>query len=237
MQAQAQPKSARVLIVDSQPLVRYGLAQLLHSQTDLCLCGETGGMLSARAYAADLHPDLVVLGLKITGGDGFDLIKEFHGSHRSLPILVLADYEDAQLAERVLRAGARGFVTKREPIETVLGAIRTVLSGEMAISPKIAIVVLRRFLQTSPQAEGKGIEQLTDREFQVLQLLGSGMATRMIAVELKLSFKTIETHRENIKRKLGLHDASALVHFATNWLNSHSQAQPSSPLEGAVTGS
>jgi DNA-binding NarL/FixJ family response regulator len=115
----------------------------------------------------------------------------------------------------------------------VLEAIRAVLRGEMAVSPKIALVVLRRFFQASPHSQGKGIEQLTDREFQVLQLLGAGMATRMIAVELKLSFKTIETHRENIKRKLGLADAPALVHFATNWLNRQSETRGAS-LEAAL---
>ena len=208
-------------MVDDHPLVRNGLIRLISNQRDLACCGEAGTVAEAQAAIAKHKPDLVILDLRLKGGDGLELIKSLKSQIPDLPILILSQYDAPLYIERALRAGALGYVIKDQAAEEVLKAIRTVLSGQVYLTRGMAALLLHKFVGSPPQALRSGVEPLTDRELHVLQLLGAGMSTREIAEELNLSFKTIETHRENMKRKLGLRGAAALVHYASEWSREH----------------
>lgn len=208
---------ARVLIVDDHPMVRDGLIRLISQHGDLACCGEAGSVSEALSAVTTQKPDLVILDLRLKGGDGLELIKSLLGLFPELRILILSQYEAPLYAERALRAGALGYVVKEQAAEEILGAIRTVLAGEVYLTRGMAALLLHKFVGTPKGSTRGGTEQLTDRELHVLHLLGAGLSTREIAGELKLSFKTVETHRENIKRKLRLPNAAALVHYATQW--------------------
>jgi DNA-binding NarL/FixJ family response regulator len=208
---------ARILIVDDHPMVRDGLVRLIGQHGDLACCGEAGSVPEAMSAVAMQKPDLVILDLRLKGGDGLELIKSLLAQHPELRILILSQYEAPMYAERALRAGALGYVVKEQAAEEILGAIRTVMAGEVYLTRGMAALLLHKFVGAPKASNQGGAEQLTDRELHVLHLLGAGLSTREIASELKLSFKTIETHRENIKRKLGLQSAAALVHYATQW--------------------
>lgn len=218
-------RKKRVLIVDDQPLLREGLAQLINRQTELVCCGEADGGATAQAAVARLNPDLVILELRLGDADGLELIKSLKARFPRLGVLVLSQYDEPIYAERALRAGALGYVVKQAAAEAILRAIRTVLAGEICVSPRLAAQVLQRLVQAGPKATGGGVDSLTDREPQVFRLTGLGRSSRQIATELNLSFKTVETHRENIKHKLGLHCAADLVRYAAAWL----QGRPSTP--------
>jgi DNA-binding NarL/FixJ family response regulator len=211
----------RILVVDDHPMVRDGLRRLLGQESDLIWCGEAGTVAETHTAVAALKPDLVILDLRLKGGDGLELIKSLKAQHPDLRILILSQYEAPIYVERALRAGALGYVIKEQAAEEILKAIRSVLAGEVYLTRGMAALLLRRFVGLGAKPAEGGIEPLTDRELHVLQLLGTGLSTRQIATELNLSFKTIETHRENIKRKLGLRGAAALIHYATQ----HAQEQ------------
>jgi DNA-binding NarL/FixJ family response regulator len=208
---------ARILVVDDHPMVREGLVRLIAQHKDLMCCGEAGTVGETMAAVSSKRPDLVILDLRLKGGDGLELIKSLKSQFPELRILILSQYEAPLYAERALRAGALGYVVKEQAAEEVLNAIRTVLAGQVYLTRGMAALLLHKFVGVTGKASREGVQNLTDRELHVLHLLGAGLSTREIAAELKLSFKTVETHRENIKRKLGLQGAAALIHYATNW--------------------
>jgi len=207
----------RVLVVDDHPLVRDGLAQLIGRQNDLTCCGAADTVLSAQQAVSREHPDLVILDLRLDKGDGLGLIKTLKSQSHKLRILVLSQLDEALYAERALKAGAHGYLMKEEAAKEVVTAIMTILAGDLYVSKKMSGLILRRMVESASVRPVSGVESLTDRELQVFQMLGAGKSTRQIATELVLSFKTIETHRENIKAKMGLADATALIHEATIW--------------------
>ncbi len=207
---------ARILVVDDHPVVRDGLTRLLSSQADLECCGEASSAAETLKATAKLKPDLLVLDLRLKDGDGLELIKSLKAQWPRLRILVLSQFESKIYVERALRAGALGYVVKEQAAEELLKAMRTVLAGEVYLTRAMAALLLRKFVGAA-STDRTGLELLTDRELHVLHLLGVGMSTREIAIELNLSFKTVETHRENIKRKLGLTTASELIHYAARW--------------------
>jgi DNA-binding NarL/FixJ family response regulator len=207
---------ARILVVDDHPVVRDGLMRLIGSQADLQCCGQAGSAAEALEAIARLKPDLLVLDLRLKDGDGLELIKALKSRWPRLRILVLSQFESKLYVERALRAGALGYVVKEQAAEEILQAMRTVLAGEVYLTRAMGALLLHRFVGAAA-TERSALERLTDRQLHVLQLLSTGMSTREIAAELKLSFKTVETHRENIKRKLGLTTASELLHYAACW--------------------
>jgi DNA-binding NarL/FixJ family response regulator len=224
---------ARIMVVDDHPMVRDGLIRLITQQDDLVCCGQAGTVAETLATISKKQPDLLILDLRLKGGDGLELIKTLMAQYPQLRILILSQYEAPLYVERALRAGALGYVVKEQAAEEVLKAIRAVLAGEIYLTRGMAARFLRRFVGPGANKEdSSGAEPLSDRELHVLQLLGSGLSTREIAAELKLSFKTIESHRENIKRKLGLRNASALVHYATDWCREQLSLPPPSPPPG-----
>ena len=212
-------------------MVRDGLIRLIGQQNDLFCCGEAGTVAETQAAVARHKPDLVILDLRLKGGDGLELIKSLKSQFPDLRILILSQYEAPLYVERALRAGALGYVVKEQAADEVLQAIHTVLGGEVYLTRGMASTLLHKFVGPAPRSTPGTVEPLTDRELHVLELLGSGMSTRQIASELNLSFKTIETHRENIKRKLKLRGASALVHYATEWARQRTSLPPSEVRE------
>jgi DNA-binding NarL/FixJ family response regulator len=210
---------ARILVADDHPLFREGLVQLINRERDLVCCGQADNPAAVQTAVAKEKPDLLVLDLRLKHGDGIEFIKSLTRQFSALPILVLSQHDEMLYAERALRAGARGYVMKEEATDDVLNAIHSILKGELHVSRKMSVVALHKLVAGPAPVQGGGrVERLTDRELQIFQMLGAGLGTRRIAAELHLSFKTVETHRENIKHKMGLRDAASLVRAATQWL-------------------
>lgn len=216
-------KRYRVLIVDDHPLIREGLTAMLSRQDDLKVCGEASDTDSACAQIAKLNPDLVILDMSLKSGTGLDVIKQLRSNKngnadRTTPILVHSMYEDSLYAERVLQAGAMGYVNKQESSDTVLSAIRRVLSGKVYLSPELTQHLLDRSVGRQTQLHGDTLDRLTDRELEIFRLIGEAVPTGKIAERLFVSVHTIETHRENIKKKMGLRNASELSQRAIQWV-------------------
>jgi DNA-binding NarL/FixJ family response regulator len=210
------PPKHRILIVDDHPLFRDGLRRFIEAQPDLTCCGQADSRPTALAALAASRPDLVILDLRLRGEDGADLLGELLRQQPGLRVLILSQKDQAVHAEPLLRAGARGYIMKEEATEELLIAVRTVLLDNLYVGHRLSALVLHRFFRGTP---GDGVaEKLTKRELQVFQFLGSGQGTQEIARQLNLSVKTVEAHRENIKRKLGCADAAELVHAAHQWV-------------------
>lgn len=209
----------RVFIVDDHPIVRQGLAQMINQEEDLLVCGEAEDARHALEAIATLHPDLVLIDLSLKGGSGLDLIKSIKACHAALPMLVVSMHDESLYVERVLRAGARGYIMKQEATETMLHAIRRVLRGEIYVSDKMMTRILGKLVLDAPDAGSSTLERLSNRELEVFRLIGEGHSTRHIAEALHVSIKTVESHRAHIKEKLQLHDTVDLVRHAVQWVD------------------
>jgi DNA-binding NarL/FixJ family response regulator len=207
----------RIVIVEDHPLMCDALARLISSQIDLDCTGFADNTADARRLAGQLKPDLIILDLRLRCGDALDLIKTLRVEEPETNVLVLSHYDELMFAERVLRAGASGYVMKENVAEEILQAVRKVLAGDIYFSDRVATQLARQTLRHKPGWSRNGIEHLSDRELQVFQLISIGVSTGDIAQQFHLSVKTIETHRENIKSKLGLQDAVELNRFAWDW--------------------
>jgi len=211
-----QPQRHRILIVDDHPLYRDGLRRFIEAQPDLVCCGQAENSQTALAAVASRRPDLVILDLRLRGEDGADVLRDLLREQPGLRVLVLSQKDQAVHAEPLLRAGARGYIMKEEATEELLIAVRTVLLGDLYVGPQLSALVLNRFFRGKP---GDGVaDKLTKRELQIFQFLGSGQSTQEIARQLKLSVKTVEAHRENMKRKLGYTGAAELAQAAQQWV-------------------
>jgi DNA-binding NarL/FixJ family response regulator len=210
------PSPARILIVDDHPIVRLGIRQMLAAERDLEVCGEAESADAARKLITSARPDLVIVDLSLAEGTGLDLIRSLRESVPTLPVLVLSMHDEALFAERVLRAGARGYIMKREAITGLVDALRQVLTGRIYVSETMAQAVLERLGQEDTASDNP-LASLTDRELEVFDLIGRGQSTGTIAEQLGVSIKTIETYRSNIKTKLNLKDATDLIRFAATW--------------------
>ena len=206
-----------VLIVEDYPLVREGIVALLNQGRGYVVCGEAGDAESALRMAEEHRPDIVCLDLRLGDVDGFDLIRQMRAIHPSSRILVISMYGEDMYAERSLAAGAVGYIMKSEPPERILEALEEIRKGRVFVSRRISSQVLNR-IKNPGRDPVRGIKVLTDRELQIFQLIGLGYQTRQIAQRLGIGLKTVETHRENIKTKLGLDHAVALVREATVWV-------------------
>lgn len=207
----------RIFALDAHPIVRLGLLRLVEAEDDLEIAGEAGAPGPALAGIEATEPDLVVLDVGLPGHDGLALVRRLREEWPELPVLVLSSLDESVYGARTLRAGARGFVTKREGSGTLLGAIRHVLRGEVYVSDTMKSKLLHEIAGGGP-AGASPVESLSDRELQVFRMIGRGTSTRKVAEELELSVKTIETYRENIKRKLELADATELMYRAVEWV-------------------
>ena len=209
-------KPCKILIVDDHPLIRVGLTALLSRQSDLEVCGEAIDADEAIAQVARLHPDLLILDISLRSGTGLDVIKRLrqgqggNGHPNDAKILVHSMYEDSLYAERVLQAGAMGFVNKAEVPDVLLSAIRRILSGKVYLSPAMTERLLDRAVGHRPQVGIDATEQFTDRELQIFKMIDEAYSTQQIAKALFLSVSTVESHRANIKLKLGVKSAPEL---------------------------
>jgi len=212
------PARTTILIVDDHPVLRRGLTALIESEPDLTVCGEAA-TCAAALEAIRLHPpDLVIVDLALEGSDGLDLIKQMKVRHPEIPALVLTMHDEAVYAERALRAGARGYISKQQLDDTVLVAIRRLLGGEMYLSTRLQARLATKYLGGQTLATDSPLNSLSERELQVFRLIGGGRSTRHVAQTLHLSIKTVESHCANIKRKLRLESATELAHRATQWV-------------------
>jgi DNA-binding NarL/FixJ family response regulator len=212
------PAQRRVLLIDDHPFMRAGLAQLINAQPDLTVCGEAGNPAEAFQSLAKIKPELVLSDLTMPGRSGLEFIKDLKAALPELTVLVVSMHDEVVFAERALRAGARGYIMKEAGGENLLAAIRQVLRGEVYVSPKMSSQILNNLSARRPRGSRSPIEQLTDREFEVFQLIGQGKSTRDIAEQLHLSSKTVDVHRSHIKEKLELRDATALIRHAVRWV-------------------
>lgn len=210
-------KKWRILVVDDHPMMRQGLAQLIGAEPDLAVCGEAENAESALDNLGVLKPDLVLADISLPGKNGLELIKDFQALQPGLPVLVISMHDETLYAERVLRAGGRGYIMKQEGGKKLMLAIRQVLAGKIYVSEKMSSEILEMFSGRRAGTESSPVEKLTDREFEVFQLVGRGKGTREIAAKLHLSVKTVEVHRANIKTKLELNSAAELVRFSVRW--------------------
>ena len=215
-QEQSQKKS-RIVIIEDHPVLCSGLRQLVDNQPDLACVGVADNISDAKRLVAECKPNLTVLDLRLKGGDALDFIKTLRVEHPEVKVLVLSQYDELIFAERVLRAGASGYIMKENATDEVLRALRKVLTGDLYFSERVAAAVVQRMLREKPIASRDGVERLSDREMQVFQLLGASYSAREIAEQFHLSRKTIETHCEKIKHKLSLHNAAELKQFARRW--------------------
>lgn len=207
----------RILVVDDHPMTRYGVIQLINEQSDLLACGEAGDADQALSSIKTTRPDLVLADITLPNKSGLDFIKELRELHPGLPVLVMSMHDESLYAERVLRAGGRGYVMKTEGGGKLLQAIRDVLQGRIYVSGKITAGILESFTRHPNASNPAHPGVLTDREFEVFQLLGQGFSTGQIARRLKLSPKTVGVHRLHIKDKLGLQTGHNLVRQAIQW--------------------
>jgi DNA-binding NarL/FixJ family response regulator len=217
MPAKSKSAAKKVLIVDDHPMMRQGLAQLIDNEPDLKVIAEadTGGQGLDIVVKEKL--DLAVLDISLPDRNGLELIKDIRSVKPELPILIISMHDEALYAERVLRAGARGYIMKQEGGKKLLQAIRQVLTGQIYVSEKMSARILETFSGRKTEQSASPVARLSDREFEVFQLIGQGKGTKEIAQHLNLSVKTVEVHRAKIKEKLGLQTATDLVRYAVRW--------------------
>jgi DNA-binding NarL/FixJ family response regulator len=219
------PSRKKVMLVDDHPMLRAGLAEFINKQPDLEMCGEAGNAAEAMQQLPGFKPDLVLTDITMPGKGGIEFIKDLLALHPALPVLVVSMHDENIYAERVLRAGARGYIMKEAGGENLLAAIRQVLNGQVYVSPGISAKILDSFSARKPRGSSSPIEKLSDREFEIFQLIGQGKSTRDIALQLHLSPKTVEVHRGHIRDKLGLKDSVSLVHNAVKWVEHQDEAR------------
>ena len=215
----ATPARRRILVVDDHPMMREGLRQLIASEPDLEVCCEAEDAATALRSIEEHHADLAIVDISLKESSGLELIKDLRIRRPVLPVLVLSMHDESLYAERVLRAGGQGYLMKHEGGEKIMAAIRHVLSGRIYLSEKMSDRLLGQLAgKRAAPAAGPSVERLTDREFEVFQLIGGGRTTRQIAEKLHVSVKTVEAHRVNIKQKLNLATAPELIRFAVRWV-------------------
>jgi len=213
---------ARILLVEDHWMLRERLAALLNDDPALSVCGEADNIQTALQLCLTLKPDMALVDISLKGSSGLELIKELRAREIDLPILVLSMHEESLYAERVLAAGGQGYITKHENSDALLAAVRTVLSGEVHLSPKMTAGLLKRYSGT--KATTASLHRLADRELEVFQMIGRGSATREIADALGLGVTTVDTYRARIKEKLGIRSTTELQSRAAHWLQENQAA-------------
>jgi DNA-binding NarL/FixJ family response regulator len=211
------PVARRVLIVDDQPIYALGLRVLLDRE-GMGVCGVVDSAPGARAAVKQQNPDAVVIDISLSQGDGIELLRDICAHHPALPVLVLSAHDENIYAARMLAAGADGYVSKHAPDSRVLAALRRILDGGVAVSEQVGNQMIEKLANGASGTSADPIEQLSTRELQVLRLIGKGLSTRETATVLNLSTKTIESHRQRIKRKVNAATSAQFVRFAVTWL-------------------
>ncbi len=211
-------KKERVVIVDDHPMFRERLSELINHELDMEVCGEADDAQEAIRLIRETSPDLAIVDITLKGSSGLELVKSIKALSIVVPVLVLSMHDESLYAERALRAGATGYITKHQATEEVLLAIRRVLSGEIYLSEKMTTVFLKSLSTVGAKSVARSLDRLTDRELQVLEFVGRGYTTRAIADALKLGVATVDTYRARIKEKMNFRNAVELQHFAIRWV-------------------
>ncbi len=214
-------KRARILIVDDHPLVRERLTEIINREADLTVCGEAEDRHDALAAVAAKRPELIIVDLTLKNSDGLELIKDVRARWPKVRMLVVSMHEESLYAERVIRAGALGYITKQEATRRILQAIRRVLAGSIYLNERVASHIIGRLGTRSGAVAATPAELLADRELQVFSLTGAGLNTNEIAARLHIAVKTVETYRARIKEKLKLTRSSELLQQAIAWTHHH----------------
>ena len=215
-----------VLIVDDHPIVRHGLVQLVGHEDDLVVCAEASDATQAIIAVSECKPDIALVDISLGGMNGIELTHDIMSRSPDTQVLILSMHDEVLYAERTLRAGARGYVMKQQSATSLLGAIRHVLAGNIYLSDRMASHILEGLIESSRQDRSVvGVERLSNRELEIYEMIGHGNASTDIAETLRISVKTVESHRGNIKRKLGLHTSTELVQHAVSWTDDHSFAE------------
>jgi DNA-binding NarL/FixJ family response regulator len=215
----------RVLIVDDHPIVRQGLRRMIDPEPDLIVCGEAQSEREARAAIRKLDPDVVIVDISLAQGDGLELVRDVHAQRPELPMLVLSMHDEMIYAERLLAAGASGYIMKQAASDQLIIALRQVLGGGTYLSEALASTLGNQEGERTPLpgASSDPIDRLSNRELQVLSLIGRGLSSREAADALGVSVKTVESHRQSLKRKLNLITNAQLLQYAINWYASRSK--------------
>jgi DNA-binding NarL/FixJ family response regulator len=232
----AKRRAARVLIIDEHPIVREGLRGIIEPEDDLVVCAEADSVRGARVAIKETGPHAIIADITLNQGDGIELVREVRAHHPQLPLLVLSSHDEAIYAERMLSVGASGYMTKQATTEQILRSLRRVIDGGIYVSEVVAANMIRRAAAGGRHVSADPVDRLTNRELQVLHLIGKGMSTRETAHLLNVSMKTIESHRQRIKGKINLRNGTQLVQFAVNWFVAENAGAISrdNPDEGRV---
>jgi DNA-binding NarL/FixJ family response regulator len=206
----------RIVIVDDHPLFRKGLEQLITNSDGFCICGQAGNAAEAMSVIRKIKPDLAIVDLSLPGANGIELIKNIRAEFEKLPVLVLSMHDESLYALRALKAGAQGYIMKQEALENVVVALKQVLSGRPYLSPEMSSKLITNFASGSHEPDPT--DKLSDRELEILELIGKGRDVSEIGEALHISSKTVETHRAHIKEKLNLKNAREVVRFAVQWI-------------------
>jgi DNA-binding NarL/FixJ family response regulator len=206
----------RVLLVDDHPIVREGLRQFINNEPDLFVCGLAGDAAEAMALVSKSAPDLIVTDLSLSGKPGLEFIKDIAVQYPTVPVLVLSIHDEKLWAERALRAGAEGYIMKSQATQKIVAAIRRVLAGGIWVSDDVNAILLQKQIRNRKPTPGSPLDQLSDRELEVFQFIGLGMAVKEIAASLHLSTKTVDVHRDRIREKLRIKSSTELIRYAVS---------------------
>jgi DNA-binding NarL/FixJ family response regulator len=208
----------KVIIVDDHPLFRERLAQLINHEPDMEVTGDADTAKDAIQLIRNTSPDLAIIDITLKESSGLELVKSIKALSIGVPVLVLSMHEESLYAERALRAGATGYITKHQAADEVLAAIRRVLAGEVYLSEKMTSGFLKSLTSAGVRSVSRAVDRLTDRELEVLDLIGRGQTTRQVADKLQLGVATVDTYRARIKEKMNFRNAAELLHFAIRWV-------------------
>jgi DNA-binding NarL/FixJ family response regulator len=209
---------SKILLVDDHPIVREGLAQFINNEPDLAVCGMAADAPVAMELIDAQSPDLVVTDLSLTGRPGLELIKDIAARYPSLPLLVLSIHDETLWAERVLRAGAEGYIMKSQATGRIVAAIHHILGGGIWVSEQINAALLQKQISNRKPLQGSPLDQLSDRELEVFQCIGRGMSIKEIAGAFNLSSKTVDVHRDHIREKLKVKSSTELIRYAVSYV-------------------
>lgn len=218
---QVEKNRKKIVLVDDHPVLRKGLARLIDSKEGFVVCGEASSAPDAMEVIREQKPHLAIVDIGLPGASGIDLTKSIRAEFPDVPVLILSMHDDPLYATRALRAGATGYIVKQDAIDNIATALQETLDGRRYLSPGIAEQLQTNGVGDQPRSSHDLIDQLTDRELEIFHLIGKGNDVREIAEALKVSPKTVETHRTNIKEKLKLKNARQVARVALQWVTEH----------------
>lgn len=226
----------RIFITDDHALIRRGLTAMINAESDMEVCGEAEDTATATSEIIRLKPDVVIVDISLKGNSGIELIKNIKAYDSNIHIVVLSMHDESVYALRVLKAGAKGYVMKQDIAQKIMEAIQRIRKGQLYFSERVASQLFNRLAKGNNEVENDSpVASLSDRELEIVNLIGAGLSTREIAVRLHVSIKTIETHRAHIKAKLSLGTANQLVQFCVRWVEDNKREQGSNDVEAAAS--